>query len=81
LHASFANIYEGIQALPDLPLYQIVGDKDWIVPLEAALVRRNEGYFHVIKNASHLNLLFHPDMYQRFPEFLRLAQTKEPFSL
>lgn len=76
LHASFTNIYEGIQALPDLPLYQIVGDKDWIVPLESALVRKNEGYYHIIKNGGHLNLLFHPEMYQKFPEFLRLSLSK-----
>lgn len=65
------QIYAGVQSLPDLPLYQIVGRNDWNASLESTLIRHDKDYCHIVEDAMHFNILFHKDVHRKFPEFLQ----------
>lgn len=65
------QIYAGVQSLPDLPLYQIVGGNDWNASLESTLIRHDKDYCHIVEDAMHFNILFHKDVHRKFPEFLQ----------
>jgi hypothetical protein len=71
LESSINAIYKEIQSMPDFPLFQIVGDKDWCIPLESIVDRKNMESIFIIKKASHLNLLFKKQAHFKFNEFLR----------
>lgn len=71
LKASLHKIEEGIHSLPDFPLFQIVGEKDWSASLKSTLIRHDENCSYIIMNAKHLNLLFFKEMKVKFPEFLK----------
>lgn len=63
-------VYDAILRQPNLPLYQIFGDKDWNASQEAMAIRPNPSYCHIVKGASHLNVLYHPETHQKFSELL-----------
>ena len=65
------NQTQEVQLRTDFPLYQIVGRQDWNVPLEATLIRKDKGCYHIVEDAMHLNLLFHDETYNKFIEFLK----------
>lgn len=71
------KVFNGIQALPNVPLFQIIGSKDWNAPLEAMLIREHKGYYCIVDKAMHFNILFHKEMHTKLPEFLR-ASLAEP---
>lgn len=76
LKPTVEQIYEGILSRPELPLFQIVGDKDWNATLESTLIRAQDECFHVAEEAMHFNILFHPDLKRVFPDFLRKSFRK-----
>ncbi len=80
LKGSLDEIYTKVQSLKLIPLYQIVGKHDWNAPLEATLIRHNPSCAHIV-DAMHFNILFHRDMYTKFPEFLTksLTNPQAPF--
>ncbi len=46
------------EKIHDIPLYNIVADKDWLVPKEATLVVQDPAKYHIVKNTSHLSVLY-----------------------
>lgn len=76
LKPTVEKIYQGILSRPELPLFQIVGDKDWNATLESTLIRAQDECFHVAEEAMHFNILFHDDMKKIFPEFLKKSFRK-----
>jgi len=71
---SVNQIYAGIQSRPDILLFQLAGDKDWIASLDTTIVRKDKKYSHVIKKAMHLNVLFYPEACEKFLEYLNESQ-------
>lgn len=71
------KINKGVIARPELPLYQIVGGKDWNASLESMVIRPHEGYFHVIEDAMHFNILFHKEIRKVFLKFLNDSFVKD----
>lgn len=66
------DIFAGVQANPQIPLFQIVGGSDWNAPLEATLIRKGDCSY-VVKDGMHLNILFKKDFMRKFLEFLQRA--------
>lgn len=64
------SVFQGLQELPELPLYQIVAGKDWNAPLEATAIRPEDHCCHIVKNARHLNVLYHKETKKKFCDFL-----------
>ena len=77
LKSTVNQIYEGIQSMPKLPLYQIVGRKDWNASLESTLVRHDKSEYHIIEDAMHFNILFHRNIYAIFPQYLQKSSQKK----
>lgn len=76
LKPTLFEIFDCVQANPELPLYQIVGRDDWNAPLESTLIRDKEDYYHIVEDAMHFNILFHKDVRKKLPEYLRRASKK-----
>lgn len=70
LRPTVNKVYQAIQAQPEIPLFQIVAGIDWNSPLESTLVRKDEGFYSIVEDAMHFNILFHPDMHKKFVEYL-----------
>jgi hypothetical protein len=71
------KIYKRVQLNPNLPLYQIVGRRDWNAPLESTVIRKKKGCYHIVEEGMHLNILFHRDIYSKVSEFLQKSLPKE----
>lgn len=71
------KIYEGVLSNPALPLYQIVGRHDWNASLESTLIRQDHDCYHIVEDGMHFNILFHEDIYRKFPEFLQKSFEKK----
>lgn len=71
LKDSLNQIDESFLTLPKFPLYQIVGDRDWNASLRSTIINRREGYYHIIKDAMHFNILFHLELKSKFLENLK----------
>lgn len=69
------TVYKAIIDNPKIPLYQIVGDKDWNAPLKATAVRNAEDprFCRVVKGAYHLDLVYKPETKDAFKAFLEHA--------
>jgi len=67
------RIYQGILEQPQIPLYQIVAEKDWNAPLEETQVRKLTSY--IVSDALHLNVLFHEKTLRKFKEFLKILSS------
>lgn len=65
------RIDDGIRARPEFPLYQIAGQLDWNATPDSMIVRRHAGYFHIIEDAMHFNILFHKDLREKYLKFLK----------
>lgn len=62
----------GIEAIGSAPpFYHIVGRKDWNAPLESMILPKVEGFYHIIDDAHHVDILFHKELYRILPIFLR----------
>lgn len=72
LEASIRNIYESIESMPDYPLFQILGEKDWCVPVDSLVPRKNNSAY-IVKNGKHLNILFKKETLSKFREFLKFS--------
>lgn len=64
------KIDKAIRKHPDIPLYQIFGDRDWNAPREAMAVRPDPRHCYVVKGASHLNVLYNKKAQEVFVRFL-----------
>lgn len=71
LKGTLYEINKGIQLNPHLPLYQIVGLHDWNASLESTIIRKSEGYYHIVEDAMHFNILFHKEVSNKLVEFLQ----------
>lgn len=77
LKPTLYEIDECVIAQPDIPLYQIVGGRDWNAPIESMVIRKEEGYYHIVENAMHFNILFYKDVHDKFTEFLHCASMRK----
>ena len=75
------KIYQEVQSNPSLSLYQIVGRRDWNASLEATLIRKREGCYHIMEDGMHCNILFHKDMNKILLEFLQKALAEEKLKI
>ncbi|MBA2368799.1 MAG: hypothetical protein H0V82_07225 [Candidatus Protochlamydia sp.] len=71
------KINKGVQSNPSLPLYQIVGQRDWNAPLKSTVIRKKEGCYRIMEEGMHFNILFHQDIYSTLSEFLQKSSLKE----
>lgn len=71
LKSTVNHIHAGVQLHHHIPLYQIVGRRDWNASLESTLIRKGSDCFHIVEDAMHFNILFHKDLQAKFPEFLQ----------
>ncbi len=71
LKGTINKISNEIHSNPNLVLYQIVAGKDWNAPLEATIIRKSPGTYHIVEDAMHFNILFHDDIFIKLQEYLQ----------
>lgn len=69
------HIHEGIKSKLYIPLYQIVGKRDWNANIEATVIRSHSDFCHIVENGMHLNVLYHPETRRKFAEFLTSSKS------
>lgn len=52
-------------------LYHVASDKDWRVPLDAALYNKDKGHYHIVKNRSHMGILYAKETHDKVIEYIR----------
>lgn len=63
------QIQHVIQLRTDLPIYQIVPEKDWNAPIEAMAIRRHSNCT-IVSGAMHLNVLYKEQTHRAFAQYL-----------
>lgn len=52
-------------------LYHVVSNKDWVVPLEAAISNKDNGHCHIVTNRSHMAILYAKETHDKVIEYIR----------
>lgn len=55
----------------EFPLYQIVAGKDWNASLDSTIINKKPGFYTIIKDAMHFNILYNKDLKNKFLEHLK----------
>lgn len=71
MKSTVETVFRAINEYPEYPLYQIVAADDWNAPTEATLVRPIEGFYHVVKDAKHLNIIYNNITLTKLTEYLK----------
>lgn len=58
------------EKIQEMPLYTIIAEKDWLVPIKSSLVINDPSKFHIVKKASHLSVLYSKEAEKKIIQWL-----------
>lgn len=66
------KVHQAIISSPTTPiLYNIAGDSDWNAPIEAMVINDSSKHSHILRNHSHLSILFAKEAHEKVLAFIQ----------